>query len=234
MHLVEPLPAEELARANFYGLLARLFFAPPDATLLEGLAGAEGLTADDAVLRDTWQALIEAAVHADVETLREAYDSAFIGTGKAPVSLYTTAYTLRFASEAPLVALRAELAELGLARHESSHEPEDHIAALCDAMRHLIATQECDISRQARFFNRWIAPATQPLCDAIAEHRRGTFYEHVARFVQAFFELERSAFDLFAAATPRRTGSSEEPSLPINQDTSGGSHDRTHRATFPT
>ncbi|MCC6197350.1 MAG: molecular chaperone TorD family protein [Burkholderiales bacterium] len=184
-------------------MLARLFFAPPDPALLESIAGAEGLAADDAVLRDTWHTLTEAAAHADAEALREAYDSAFIGTGKSPVSLYTTAYTVRSASEVPLVALRAELVELGLARHASSHEPEDHIAALCDVMRHLIATQECDVSRQARFFNRWIAPAAHPLCDAIAEQRRGTFYEQVARFARAFFELERTAFELFAAGTRR-------------------------------
>jgi TorA maturation chaperone TorD len=131
---------------------------------------------------------------------------------------------MRSASEAPLVALRAELAGLGLARHESSHEPEDHIAALCDAMRHLIATQACAVSQQEHFFNRWIAPSAKPLCAAIAEHRRGTFYEFVARFAHAFLEVERSAFEMFAAATPRRTGSSFEPSTtpPETQDERSG------------
>jgi TorA maturation chaperone TorD len=215
VHRVQTLPPEELARAGFYGLFGRLFFGPPDAALLEVLAGAEGMTAGDADLRDTWEALINAAGHADVETLREAYDTAFIGTGKSPVSLYTTAYTLRSASEVPLVALRADLAELGLGRHPSSHEPEDHIAALCDVMRHLVATEERAVSRQARFFNRWIAPPAQPLCAAIAEHLRGTFYEHVARLAQAFFQVERSAFDLFDVATSRRSGSPEAPNAHI-------------------
>jgi TorA maturation chaperone TorD len=208
---VETLPPEELARGNFYGLLGRLFFAPPDTSLLEALAGAEHVTAGDADLRDGWEALIDAAVHADAEALRESYDGAFVGTGKSPVSLYTTAYTLRFASEAPLAALRGDLAELGLARHTSSHEPEDHIAALCDVMRHLVAAEERAVWRQARFFNRWIAPAAQPLCDAIAQHLPGTFYEHVARLARAFFELERSAFEMFDEAGPRRGRSPEEP-----------------------
>jgi TorA maturation chaperone TorD len=206
LNLVETLPPEELARANVYGLLARLFYAPPDAALLEGLAGAEGLAGDERVMRDAWQALVSAAARADVEALREAYEIAFIGTGRALVTLYTTAYTLRSASEAPLVALRADLAELGLARHRSSHEPEDHIAALCDVMRHLIATQERGLPQQARFFNRWIAPAAQPLCDAIAKQGRSAFYECVAGFAEAFFELERSAFEMFAAGMPRRFG----------------------------
>ena len=210
MH-VGTLPPEEVARANFYGLLARLFFAPPDAALLEALAVAEGLAADDAGLRDAWERLIEVAANAEVEAVREAYDSAFIGTGKSPVSLYTIAYTVRFASETPLVSLRAELAELGLARHQSSHVPEDHIAALCDAMRHLVLVESDAIGRQARFFDRWIAPAAPQLCDAIAQHLRGSFYEHVARLAQAFFEVERSAFEMLATApTPRETTSSRE------------------------
>ena len=43
------LASEEEARANFYALLARLFYAPPDEGLLKALAGA------DAVLR--WASL---------------------------------------------------------------------------------------------------------------------------------------------------------------------------------
>ena len=204
-------PPEELARANFYGLLARLLYAPPDAALLEALAGADTLLADEGAMGDAWQALAQAAALADVETVREAYESTFVGTGKAPVTLYTTAYTLRYSSEAPLVALRADLAALGLARHESSHEPEDHIAALCDTMRHLIAMQEPGLGQQSRFFNRWIAPAAQPLCEAIATPRSGAFYEHVGHFARAFFELEQSAFEIFGAGTPQRIRSSNAP-----------------------
>ena len=207
LNMLETLPPEELARANFYGLLGRLFYAPPDHALLEGLAGADELAADASVMGDAWRALVKAAAIADLDDARETYESAFIGTGKAPVTLYTTAYTMRFSSEVPLVSLRSNLAELGFARHGSSHEPEDHIAALCDAMRHLI-TAKTELAQQVRFFTRWIAPAAQPLCDAIAKQRRGTFYEYVARFAGAFFDLERSAFQMFAG-TPRGYGASD-------------------------
>lgn len=133
----KPAP-EELARANFYGLLARLFYAPPDARLLERLAGAEILAGDERVMPDAWQALVWAAARADVDAVHEAYDSAFVGTRKSRRSLYATAYMLRSSGEARLVALRADLAEFGLARYARSHEPVDHIAGLCDVMRHLI------------------------------------------------------------------------------------------------
>jgi TorA maturation chaperone TorD len=215
LRLVETLPPEELARANFYGLLARLLYAPPDAALLEALAGADTLLADEAAMGDALQALAQAAAVASLQAVREAYESTFIGTGKAPVTLYTTAYTLRYSSEAPLVALRADLAALGLSRHESSHEPEDHIAALCDTMRHLIATQEPELAQQSRFFSRWIAPAARPLCEAIGTPRSGPFYEHVGHFAQAFFELERSAFEIFGAGTPRRIRSSNERDIDL-------------------
>jgi TorA maturation chaperone TorD len=167
------LPAEEAARASFYGLLARLFHAPPDAALLEALAGAGALEADEGAIGAAWQALVQAAAAAECETERETYESAFIGTGKAPVSLYTTAYTLRYSNEVPLAGLRTDLAALGLWRHESRHEPEDHIAALCDMMRHAIRAPHCS-----------------------------NFYERVARFARAFFELERSAFEMSGMGTP--------------------------------
>jgi TorA maturation chaperone TorD len=196
------LPAEEAARASFYGLLARLFYAPPDAALLEALAGAGALEADEGAIGAAWQALVQAAAAAECETERETYESAFIGTGKAPVSLYTTAYTLRYSNEVPLAGLRTDLAALGLWRHESRHEPEDHIAALCDMMRHLITPHESALAQQSRFFNRWIAPAAQPLCDAIRAPHCSNFYERVARFARAFFELERSAFEMSGMGTP--------------------------------
>jgi len=195
------LSDEDATRANFYGLLAHLLYAPPDTALLEALAGDGQLDTEESAIGAAWQALVQAAAVADCETERAAYENAFVGTGRAPVTLYTTAYTLRYSNEAPLARLRADLAALGLSRHRTSQEPEDHIAALCDTMRHLIATQNLGLVQQKRFFNRWIDPAAQPLCDAISQPRCSAFYERVGRFAKAFFELERSAFEVFDAGT---------------------------------
>lgn len=196
MRFVETLPPEEVARANFYGLLARLFYAPPDAPLLGAMAGAEAIDAEDGGIDEAWQRLARAAATADPEAVREEYENAFVGTGKAPITLYTAAYTIRYSNEAPLVALRSELAALGLARREGAHEPEDHIAALCDVMRHLVAEQQRDLDQQARFFRRWIAPAADPLCDAIEANASTNFYRHVALFARRFFKLEHAAFEM--------------------------------------
>lgn len=182
---------EEQARANLYGLLARLLYAPPDAGLLQAMAGETF----DGELAEPWDNLKRAAAAADPAAVREEYETAFIGTGKAPVTLYTSAYSIRFSNEVPLAQLRSELARLGLSRRAEAREPEDHIAALCDVMRHLVAKQQ-DLEEQHRFFHRWLAPAAEPLCVAIDRSAATDFYKHVARFANAFLSLERRAFEM--------------------------------------
>ena len=196
MKFVETLPPEEVARANFYGLLARLFYAPPDAALLRAIAGAGSVDAEDSGIAAAWHALVAACAAADPETVREEYEESFIGTGKAPVTLYTTAYAIRYSSEVPLAELRGELARLGLARRSDAFEPEDHIAGLCDVMRHLIAEQKRELAEQGRFFRRWLAPAVDPLCNAIDTHPGAVFYRRVANFARSFFHLELSSFEM--------------------------------------
>jgi TorA maturation chaperone TorD len=186
------IPAEEQARANLYGLLARLFYAPPDAALLKAIAG-QTLEGD---LAGPWQGVASAAASADPEAVREEYETAFIGTGKAPVTLYTTAYSIRYSNETPLADLRGELTRLGLARRAGAYEPEDHVAALCDTMRHLVAEQKRDLEEQRRFFNKWIHPTAGPLCAAIERSDKTSFYKPVARFATSFFDLEQTAFEM--------------------------------------
>jgi TorA maturation chaperone TorD len=198
MQFTPTLPAEEVARANFYGLLARLFYAPPDATLLRAIAEADDLEAEDEEggIGVAWHELARAAASADAEAVREEFETAFIGTGKAPVTLYTCAYTIKYSNESPLVNLRSELSALGLARREEVSEPEDHIAALCDVMRHLVAEQKRDLEEQKRFFQNWIYPAVDPLCGAIEACEIVTFYKSVGRFAKTFFSIEHSGFEM--------------------------------------
>jgi TorA maturation chaperone TorD len=190
------LPPEEVARANFYGLLACLYYAPPDASLLEAIAGADEIEAEDGGIALAWRDLARAAAAADPETLAVEYESAFVGTGKAPITLYAAAYSIKYSSEVPLAELRGELAELGLARREAVHEPEDHIAGLFDAMRFLIAEQKSALEIQQGFFTRWIWPTVQPLCAAIDTSPNTAFYKAVARFMKSFLELEHAAFEM--------------------------------------
>ncbi len=193
---LEFVAPEEQARANFYGLLARLFYAPPDASVLKALAMADELDAEDESVAACWRGLMAAAAATEAQAVRAEYDEVFVGTGKAPVTPYACAYSLRYTNETPLAALRADLAALGLARREQAGEPEDHIAALCDTMRHLIAGERRPLAEQQRFFARWIGPNYEALCSAIEASERTSFYRHVARMAKAFFSLEQAAFEM--------------------------------------
>src|SRR3954462_7853568 len=193
---LEFVAPEEQARANFYGLLARLFYAPPDASVLKALAMADELDAEDESVAACWRGLMAAAAATEAQAVRAEYDELFVGTGKAPVTPYACAYSLRYTNETPLAALRADLAALGLARREHVGEPEDHIAALCETMRHLIAAERRSLEEQRHFYRRWLAPNVEPLCAAIEAHERASFYRPVSRVAKAFFSLEQAAFEM--------------------------------------
>lgn len=196
----DAIAAEDLARADLYALVARLFYGPPDAALLHLLASAGdvGEEGADGRLSAAWSALRRAASACDAVVLREEYDALFVGVGESCVSPYALAY-MDGASRRPhpLAALRETLAGLGLARSVRAGEPEDHVAALADVMRHLIvdgARAEADRQRaQAQFFSAFIEPWYEGLCDAIEACAQGSFYRSVSRFTRAFLDLERAS-----------------------------------------
>lgn len=187
---------EEQARANFYGLIARLFYQAPDAQLLGEMLNAEPFGDAQSEIAVAWREMMDACRSAFPVQLEDEHTELFVGTGKSPVTLYATAYTIRYASEAPLVELRSDLARLGLSRRPDAGEPEDHIAGLCDTMRHLVAGQQNRMEDQKRFFSRWIAPAIDPLCGAIEKSERTRFYKHVGRFARAFCTVEHMSFEM--------------------------------------
>jgi TorA maturation chaperone TorD len=188
---------EDQARADFYALLARLFYAGPDAALLAAIAGADEIVAEgDARLAESWRELVAAAAAADPEAAREEYDLVFVGTGKAEVTPFATHYMTRTGAEMILARLRGELSAMGLQRNPSVHEPEDHFAALCDVMRHLIVTVAGDaaVQEEKRFFEAYIRPGFPAFCDAILASQNTNFYKPVARFAKAFHGVEVESF----------------------------------------
>lgn len=196
-----PAPArEDAARADFYALLARLWYGAPDRALLATLAAADELApeAQRNEFADAWRGLVAAAGAADEESVRVEYDETFVGTGRAPVSPFATAYFEGAFKERVLVRLREELAALGLARVAGAREPEDHFAALCDVMRHLIAegSGPAALEGQKRFFQRYIEPAYAAFAGAAQSASGAGFYRCVARFTKAFCDLEAESFQM--------------------------------------
>ncbi|MGE5523353.1 MAG: molecular chaperone [Rhodospirillaceae bacterium] len=197
MNLAE-LASEDLARAQCYAIIGRLLYGGPDAGLAAYIADEPGN--DEAVpLAQAWQALQGACRDADLAQVGLEYDDLFVGVGKAPVTLYTSGYAAPHAPDRHLLALRNRLDDLGLARRATAGETEDHIAALCDAMRCLIENGH-GVDAERRFFFEFVAPAVEPLCAAIEADGRSPFYRTVARFLQSFYEVERAGFELLGTS----------------------------------
>lgn len=178
-------------------MLATLFCAPPSQHLLDDIAAAS--VPGDGVLEQAWTELTTACAAADAEAAREEYEQLFIGVGKPDVLLYGSYYLSGFMMEKPLAALRTDLATLGLQRPESVVESEDHIAILCEVMRHLITSDEgarCDVKTQKVFFETHMQSWVADMCAAIEAHVHANFYRRVARLAARFFEVEMQAFDM--------------------------------------
>ena len=202
---VAPLSAEDEARAGFYGLLANLLAAPPHLLLIASLGSAETLEADPGIpeaaqLSAAWNALRLAARSADAADVQAEWQALFTAPGRPAVVLHGSWYLTGFMMEKPLARLRDDLAALGLGRRDHCGESEDHLAALCDAMRALLV----DVRRpgparaaaQKQFFDRHIRPWSDACCAALEAAPEARFYKGVGRFARAFLALEAHALDI--------------------------------------
>lgn len=188
---------EEAARAELYGLLSALFYMPPDKSLLDAIAATP--VSDATFLGQAWGELAAACRDAQPAVVRDEYESLFIGVGKPDVLLYGSFYLSGFLMEKPLAELRTDLARLGLERSESMSESEDHLAALCEVMRHLILMEDgvdLTLATQKQFFDTHMRSWIVTCCEAIENHPNARFYRVVARFAHVFFDVEMQAFDM--------------------------------------
>ncbi|WP_296492469.1 molecular chaperone TorD family protein [Rhodoferax sp.] len=193
---------EETARAELYGLLAQLFYAPPASELLANLRVAvTEAPAPGGFLEEPWRALVGVARELDDDAIAQEYNDLFGGVGKPEVYLYGSHYLSGFLNEKPLARLRTELTSLGLGRDDAMSDTEDHIAYLSEVMRYLIAGDDvavANLARQQAFFNAHLQPWVGPLCDAIAQHPKARFYAAVAELTRAFASVETQGFDMLA------------------------------------
>lgn len=199
LHPQPACSAEDRARADHYALIARLFFAAPDAPLLEAIvATGEALGRGEGELARAWAALAEAARSTDAQAARAEYEALFHAISRPEVMLYGSFYIAGFLMEEPLADLRADLAALGLSRRFGVAESEDHIAALSEAMRHLVlaAPDGEGVARQKAFFMRHLQPWYGRLADALAAAPGASFYARAGALARAFFDIESEAFTM--------------------------------------
>lgn len=198
-----PDDGEELARAELYGLLARLWLAAPDAELQQqfGVAVTQA-PQTGALLEGPWQALVHALRTHTLEDTAAEFDALFLGVGKPEIFAYGSFYLSGFLNEKPLAALRSDLAALGLARDENALETEDHIAYGFEVMRYLIAGDDvavCNLEQQRRFFRNHLQTWIERFCDTVQAHPRAAVYAALAGFTREFVQVETQAFDMMEA-----------------------------------
>ena len=193
---------EETARAEVYGLLAALYYAPPSPEILAQIRVAATETpAAGGFLQEPWRDLVAAARTCGDAAIHDEYNQLFMGMGKPEVYLFGSHYLSGFLNEKPLANLRGELARLGLARDDGMSETEDHIAYLCEVMRYLIAGEDvavANLTAQRKFFADHLQPWVLVMCDAIGAHPKARFYAALAEFTRAFVSVETQGFDMLA------------------------------------
>lgn len=193
---------DDQARADLYALLARLLLAPPDAPLLAAIANSTPIVAQrgDPALARCWESLTLASSVMDAGAVAAEFNSLFISIGTPPVDPYGSRYLAGFINDTPLAELRADLARLGLRRGHGVAEFEDHLGALCETMRVLIAGAPgiacASVAQQKWFFDRHILPWCDRALDDIAGAEGTNYYRLVARLGAAFLALEAEAFPL--------------------------------------
>ena len=194
--LPHPLSPEDRGRADFYALLARLYADGPDAAFLGALGNADAIAGESA-FATAWNRLVAASAGMDADAAAQEYTDLFIGVGKCEVNLHASHWLTGFMMEKPLAALRTELGVLGLARRSDVVMLEDHLCALCETMRLLIAghgdREPATVATQRAFFERHIASWVFACCAAIRESPIANYYARVAEFTEQHMALDRDA-----------------------------------------
>jgi TorA maturation chaperone TorD len=194
--LPHPLSVEDRSRADFYALLARLFADAPDAALLRAIGRTEPIDGDTPFAR-AFNRLVAGSGAMDAEAAAQEYTDLFIGVGKSEINLHASHWLAGAMMEKPLVELRTDLAALGLARRPDVTMVEDHLSALCETMRLLIAGHEdrkpAPVAAQRAFFERHIASWVFSCCTAMQQCAIANYYARVAEFTEQYMALDRDA-----------------------------------------
>lgn len=194
-----PLPPEEQARADAYALLARLFSGPPDAGLLRALGATTRLPEAAGAWPVAYNRLADASSVMDAAAADQEYTELFVGVGRSAVDLHAS-HWLANESNRPLADLRGVLAGLGIGRRRDATLLEDHLGALLETMRLLIAGAPgfppAGLATQRDFSARWLHPWTSECCDAIAVCSIANYYRRVAECTKVLLAIERDSFAL--------------------------------------
>ncbi|MGF1754962.1 molecular chaperone TorD family protein [Vibrio makurazakiensis] len=181
---------EQSLRTDIYLLIASLVRQEPSEELLTWLSELETSSSQD-LMSIAWVDLKQAARTHAVEQVTEEYQNLFIGIGRGEVVPFASWHLTGSLMEKPLALIRQDLSTLGFERSETTKEPEDHIAALCEVMA-MLHDQPQTVQRD--FFNAHVATWYAKLIEQIESAKSAQFYLAVARLMKAFFDYEQVSF----------------------------------------
>ena len=176
-------------RGDVYALLAALLAGPPVAGRLEQVRALGVLPGLPASLERSVGELRTAALRTTTDAADREYNALFVGLGRGEVVPYASWYAEKTLVGTPLVRLRRDLAALKIERRSETGEPEDHAAALCEAMMLLTAETVPDF-RAAAFFKTHLAPWLPAFFNDLQKAPAADFYRAVGRLGEVFMGLE--------------------------------------------
>ncbi len=180
-------------RAQLYRLMAVLLARPPEAELLDMVGRLDPDASTP--LGNVLDGLAAAARRATVDEARREYGRLFIGVARGELMPYASYYITGFLMDRPLIAIRDELARLGVERADEVKEPEDHIAAELEVMAALVERQVgAGPNDERRFFERQLAGWTPAFFRDLEQAESAEFYRPVGALGRLFISLEREAF----------------------------------------
>jgi TorA maturation chaperone TorD len=192
------LAPEDQGRADLYAVLARLYADAPDRGFLSALAAADRMAVDAAhPLGLAWNRLVDASAVMDEDAAAQEYTDLFIGVGKCEINLHASHWITGFMIEKPLVDIRAELVALKITRKEAATLMEDHLSALCETMRILVAGEgdhaPATVEQQRNFLEKRLLPWAFDCCGAIEKSSLANYYRRVAELTAQFLALEHDS-----------------------------------------
>ncbi|HEY2818888.1 MAG TPA: molecular chaperone TorD family protein [Casimicrobiaceae bacterium] len=192
------LAPEDQVRADLYAVLARLYADTPDRQFLEALGASERMAIDaDNLLALSWNRLADASAAMDPEAAAQEYTDLFIGVGKCEVNLHASHWITGFMIEKPLVELRSDLVALKISRQAGATMLEDHLSALCETMRMLVAGDgerpPASAEQQRNFLQKRLLFWAFDCCAAIGKSSLANYYCRVAELTTQFLALERDS-----------------------------------------
>ena len=192
----QEIPEEDLLRAQFYGLLARLLTSPPTEDLLNVLRDLDG---DDTPMGQALGALSYETAKISEEDAADEFNTLFIGMVRGELMPFASVYLTGFLHEKPLADLRRDMERFGIARSDDLSQPEDQIGIICEMMHGMITGAfgaPKELSEQKEFYEAHVSTWASKFFADLETAKSAVMFKPVGTLGRLFLEIENEAFGM--------------------------------------